>query len=180
MHLLQRLSPHYLHNTCSVLCISCKDWVHTTCTTLTNTKQYTNAWTWANCNAQATPLVLSTANITQARPIITPHPTMQDNSTPNSTTTYSTILTHLNTNINRAPRSTQTTQQTCTPPRTPANIHTDTPQVHLLRSNQSPPPTRSLTNPHTLHTANTGTSDSFSRLTSTAPSPKQFPAPLSQ
>ena len=66
----------------SVLCISCKDWVHTTCTTLTNTKQYTNTWTCAKCNAQTTPLVttplaLSTRNITPVRPTITPHPTMQ-------------------------------------------------------------------------------------------------------
>ena len=79
----------------SVLCISCKDWVHTTCTTLTNTKQYTNTWTCAKCNAQATPpvttpLVLSTTNITTVRPTITPHPRMQDSvgticfSTPNS------------------------------------------------------------------------------------------------
>ena len=72
----------------SVLCICCKDWVHTTCATLTNTK-YTNTWTCAKCNAQATPpvttpLALSTTNITPVRPIIIPHPTMQDNSTPNS------------------------------------------------------------------------------------------------
>ena len=61
----------------SVLCISCKDWVHTTCTTLTNTKQYTNTWTCTKCNAQATPpvttpLALSTTNITPVRPTITP------------------------------------------------------------------------------------------------------------
>ena len=72
----------------SVLCISCKDWVHTTCTTLTNTKQYTNAWTCSKCNTQdtppvTTPLVFSTTNITPFTPIITPHPTMHDDSTPN-------------------------------------------------------------------------------------------------
>ena len=42
---------------CSVLCISCEDWVHTTYTTLTNTKQYTKTGTCTKSNAQATPPV---------------------------------------------------------------------------------------------------------------------------
>ena len=72
----------------SVLCISCKDWVHTTCTTFA-TKQYTNTWTCTKCNAQATrtltaPLALRTTHITPVRPTIIPHSTIQDNSTPNS------------------------------------------------------------------------------------------------
>ena len=131
----------------SVLCISCKDWVHTTCT---NTKQYTNTWTCTKCNAQATPpvttpLALSTTNTTHVRPTITPHPTMQDNSTSNCLS-HTQRPSHTSTpTLNRAPRSTQTTQQTRTPSRTPTLPHTDPPQVHLLWSNQSPPPTLFLT-----------------------------------
>ena len=103
----------------SVLCISCKDWVHTTCTTVTNTKQYANTWTCAKCNAQAnppvtTPLALSTTNIIPVRPTITPHPTMQDNRTPNSPS-HTQRPSHASTpTLNRAPRSTSTTQQTLT------------------------------------------------------------------
>ena len=133
MHLLQRLGPH-------------------TCTTLTNTKQYTETWTCAKCDAQATPsvttpLALSTTKINPVRHTITPHPTMQDNSPPNSNSpSHTQRSSHTSTpTLNRAPRSTQTTQQTCTPSRTPAPTHTDPPQAHLLQSNQSPPPTLSLT-----------------------------------
>ena len=113
----------------SVLCISCKDSVNTTCTTLTNTKQYTNIWTCTKCNAQATPLALSTRDITPVRPIITPHPTMQDNSAPNSPS-HTQWPSHTSTpTLNRAPRSTQTTQQTCTVvhPHAPQLPHTQTP-----------------------------------------------------
>ena len=93
----------------SVLCISCKDWVHTTCTTLTNTKQYTNTWTYAKCNGQATPPVttphaLSTTNITPVTPTITPHPTMQDNSTPNSPSHTQRPSRTPSPTLNRAPR----------------------------------------------------------------------------
>ena len=92
LHLLQNFesNPDHIKFTChicsqcinkkykgSVLCISCKYWVHTTCTTLTNTKQYINIWTCAKWNAQATPpattpLVLSNTNITPIRPTSTP------------------------------------------------------------------------------------------------------------
>ena len=174
----------------SVPCISCKDWVHTTCTTLTNTKQYTNTWTCTKCNAQATPpvtthLALSTTNITPVRPTITPHQTMQDNSTPNSPSHTQPPSQTSTPTLNRAPRSTQTTQQTRTPSRTPTPSSAPATEQPFSTPNSLPDSTPcQTTNPtthsHTIHTANEGTSDPYSSPTTTAPSSKQPHAPLSQ
>ena len=86
----------------SVQCNSCKEWIHTTCTTLTSIKQHNNTWRCSRCNS--TTNTSATSNTTTNPPPNT-QPSPPNNNTTQTLLTNTTHTTQTNTS-STSPRTT--------------------------------------------------------------------------